>query len=342
MDTEPMPVSVVPPSEPPARKRGIPQVLWWVLGIIVVLAGIGGAGAYVYMHDSFGWRAHADAVSILPHLRVLEGTLDTRTVGDYTAQGAYRAHSLAVKGDLVDYVTLDGKTEYALVAAPETKPSTAIVRIADGHTETLVGATSTKLWLALSPDGSTLAYAEREPFTSTSTKPDPTTAYDPNAWTVHVLDLRTGSSTAIAHAATPRFFTRDGVTYLLYLQVPDIHIRSLTDGTEFTLAHVNDGLWPVEVARDGHYLAVYNRSIQSYEFFTFELAHNAITTTQLPQPQSAMRIITFDKTSVGGVAYDMKTKQSSFVVADLADRSKETVLFSDPKLEHARRIILIP
>lgn len=122
-----------------------------------------------------------------------------------------------------------------------------------------------KASLAVSPDGTLVAYAARAggeaEFESSL-----------SAWTMHVIDLATGTDVELNAGFDPHFFTRDGSTYLLYTSPEGVEVTErATDGayrsflTPFEFADsVN---FAVKVSEDGAHIAVKSLASRTYSFF---------------------------------------------------------------------------
>lgn len=228
-----------------------------VLIIVLVL----GAGFYL-IHSAGPLRG----------VRYLSGTFDSRTLYELGISGP-QTIAVSVPGRMVDYTRSNG---HEAAIAVDATGAQDVYSIEGGKAAALTHDGGIKTWLALSPDGSTIAYSVRTATTTSST----TSYYDPIDWRVVVVSH--GQSQLFNQGYAPGFFTRDGNLYLLYTTPTSVHIVNLATNTHQDIAldrGVPNVFFHPIVSPDGMYIALPDVSTG---YFLYSLAEQSGVFTFVP------------------------------------------------------------
>ncbi|HWH07239.1 MAG TPA: hypothetical protein VNU47_01795 [Candidatus Paceibacterota bacterium] len=185
------------------------------------------------------------------------------TVGDYARGGSVEAA----------IVTADGSQQVWLLGSEPRQ---------------LTQSSAGKASLAVSPDGALVAYAARSGGEAEH-------ATQLSAWTMHVIDTATGADVELNSGFDPHFFTRDGVTYLLYTSPLGVEVAErIADGsfrsflTPFEFADSAD--FAVKVTADGSYVALKSVASRTYGFFSVYRASSTLPLGLEPAARSAIAL----------------------------------------------------
>lgn len=228
------------PVQPPAAAPSISRrnLLLAAGGIILVLALV---GYFVLTTSKLAFSG----------MRYLAGSYEERALYEFTWKGVKEV-SLPVSGKLIDYAR-EGSREAAIVEADGAQQ---VVLISGKNVRPLVTEAGTRAALALSPDGSHVAYAERVVAEDES---NPRDFFAPASWQVRVQSVETGELMIMGNGYAPHFFVRDGATYLAYMTKEGLHIANLETSTHQDLpvgVKNATGAFPVTVSDDGMFVAV--------------------------------------------------------------------------------------
>lgn len=203
-------------------------------------------------------------------------------------------NNVAGKETVGDYASSRG-VRAAILSNPD---GTQEVVLLSDHNRKLTSDGLQKATLAVSPDGTTLAYAaltqprEKETFSSFTGR-----------WTVRLVDIATGKSTDLGVGFAPEFFTRDGNNYLLYTTPTQLAVYDLkknsTIGTDFFTPSAVD--YTAHISPDGAYLAI--RSAVSGKFDVF--AVTGVDGFLALSPIGSIHTQLTDVEWVGSVAYGL-------------------------------------
>ncbi len=148
---------------------------------------------------------------VLTHsLRFFTGPFAERQLMEF---GWLNAHPVAisVEGKVIDYAR-SGRNEAAIVAySAEGGDDVALIENGKEKARLTMDG-GVKSFLALSPDGTQIAYAVRDLPSEGISKP----FYDIDAWQVVTLEVASGVSTVRGRGYGPQFFEREGATFLSY------------------------------------------------------------------------------------------------------------------------------
>lgn len=205
-----------------------------------------------------------DRFRTMQDLRDLHVGADSYSEANMQAFGLFglKEHAAgAGLGTVGDYAA-GGKVEAAIITGDD---GAQHVWILGNEPKQISQSAGGKGSLAVSPDGSLVAYAVR-------TGGEADYVFNLSAWTMHVIDLATGSDVQLNAGFDPHFFTRDGVTYLLYTspsgievaeRVPDGAYRSFL--TPYTFADTVG--FAAKISDDGMHLAIKSTASQTASFF---------------------------------------------------------------------------
>lgn len=304
--------------------------------LLVVLLG----GAAVYLTDTFGLRTDVEERIARDGVRILEGTVHDRVMKEFDKFNEREIPVVPGK-QLIDYVPQNGG--YAIVFDAETA-AWEVVSLADAANP-LASSVANKLWLGIDPGAHFLTYGERTPLQVTNEQLNATDVYNPSAWMVRLVDLKSGSTRTEVTGSMPRLFERDGNTYLLYLAPNQVRVRILLGEwqPEFVVSHFVDGLWPAEVSPDGKYLALFDMERMTYDIYEFDLANGAIVLKPLPHLPGQARILAFDGTDLLALMWSPEREAAYLAKIDLAHPDELPVILSERVgLDAVRKIIPAP
>lgn len=182
-------------------------------------------------------------------VRYLTGTFEARTLYEIGVTGP-QAISVPAPGRMIDYARASG---HEAAIAVDATGGEDVYSIEGGKAVALTHDGGTKAWLALSPDGSTVAYSQRTGTTTSST----TSFYDPSAWRIVVVAH--GRSQFFDQGYAPGFFMKNGSLFLLYKTPTSVHIANLATNTHQDIAldtGVPNIFYRPIVSSDGAYLAL--------------------------------------------------------------------------------------
>ncbi|MDB4992298.1 MAG: hypothetical protein JWL75_543 [Parcubacteria group bacterium] len=203
------PPALAPLKRTPPHARHV--IIGLVVGILVVLVAAG----YWFTHSAIGTFYGVEYVA---------GPFESRTVYQIGLSGA-RAITLPVPGKVFDYAR-NGSAQVALATA--TNGDEEVYRIEGGTAKMLTNDGMIKSGIALSADGKTIAYAER---ITSATSTDPNAFYEPNNWTVQLIDTTSSKPRTIGIGYGPQFFVQNGSLHLLYTSSAAIHLADLVTNT---------------------------------------------------------------------------------------------------------------
>jgi hypothetical protein len=211
----------------------------------------------------------------------ISGTLDGAYVMLGPAEGAHTLArvsrgklepvDLGLPGALVDFDRAGGVS----AAVMETATGTQDVYLLGGEARRLTSDGGFKSFVAVSPDGKTVAYAEHatttlvtvsgprlvvattspgilSPTRVVATTTEPAPFFAPADWVVKAVDLATGAISAYGAGIAPQFFSRDGASYLFFTTSAGVEAVDLATGAREDLpssiatapAHISaDGAW---------------------------------------------------------------------------------------------------
>ena len=278
-----------------------------------------------------------DGFSVLDRLRTAFELRDIRVAErNYASVSVNRFGILSLSpvsfdelpGTLSDYARAKG-VEVGIVNLTDTGAQEVV--LIDSDMSVLTGSGSAKASLAVSPDGSLVAYAAR-----TSGAPE----FSPllSAWTVRILDRETGSDTELGTGFGPQFFMREGVPYLLFttpegVQVVDVSTNEYRAFT--TPFDVDDRIeFAVRVAPNGSHLAMRDRVTQ--QFSLYEIYRVAANLPLGIEPTGADLVGLLDVAFAGGSVYGVDSYDGGI-------DGGVAVLKIDPKsTEEGKPIYLFP
>jgi hypothetical protein len=213
-----MDTPVVAPPPAPAPDFLIPRKRSWgkaiALSVLVILLAVIAAAGYWYSKSSY---------AAFLNVSYLSGPFETRTLHQF-GFATSKPNSLPVPGHIVDYARTGG-TEVAL--SIQSNAFETIYKIQNGTSKTVVSDTSIKSSIAVSSDGSLIAYASRA---TAATTTNPKNFYDPNSWNIQLIK-NSDAPKLIGTGYGPQFFARDGQSYLMYATEKGIHLVNLATNT---------------------------------------------------------------------------------------------------------------
>ena len=180
-------------------------------------------------------------------VRVSEARYESITVQSFGILGAMKTALPQYEGSLADYAE-GGSIKAAII----TNNDVDEVYLLSGSQKQLTSDGTKKAALAVSSDGSTLAYAAltnpREDGFILSTA----------RWTVRVVDIASGTSRDLGAGFAPEFFVRDGVGYVLYTTPTSLAVFNLLEKNGFeTLFFTPSAIdYTARVSENGEFFAI--------------------------------------------------------------------------------------
>ncbi len=242
----------VPPVRPPVHGNTLRRTIVLVVlaAVLILLIGLG----IVFRNEIMSAYALRD-------VRVSEAQYRDITVQGFSLFGL-RTEKI-ISGVTGDYTSVRG-VRAAIVSNNDGTQDTVLL---SDNNRTLTTDGLRKAALALSPDGTKLAYAaltelregeQAVPFTG--------------RWTVRIVDLATGESMDLGLGFAPEFFSRDGADYLLYttptqLTIFDIAKKSASGTDFFTPSSVD---YTARISEDGTYLTIRSAVTGKFDVFTVD------------------------------------------------------------------------
>lgn len=255
MDAPDQPV-VVSTSQQRTRSKALLMLGAAIAAILILIL----ATAFIRI-DGFSVFDRLRAAFELRDLSVAERNYTTIAVNRFGILSLSPVSFGVLPGTLSDYARAKG-VEAGIVTFADAGTQEIVLLGTDESV--LTGSGSAKASLAVSPDGTLIAYAEQ---TSGARSFSPVLS----TWTVRILDLETGSNTELGTGFGPQFFERDGVPYLLFtapggVQVVDTRTNEYRAFT--TPFELDDRVeFAVRVAPDGSYLAMRDRVTQQFSLY---------------------------------------------------------------------------
>ncbi|MES2135411.1 MAG: hypothetical protein V4449_04180 [Patescibacteria group bacterium] len=215
--------------------------------LVVVLVALG------------AWYAYTIPVRLIG-LHVFEGDYRTGKVLSFGILGLAEK-KLSVNGVVADYASAKG-TAVAVVRNPDTNTEDILLMSDNGRTLTTDG--EGKVALAVSPDGTMVAY-------SALTNAPADTFFTPqfSAWTIKVINIKTGEMTLMGSGFGPEFFTSNGKLMLMFTDATGITIADMATKTSQTTFFLNPGVidYSAHISDDGKFIAIPNGLTKHYDLF---------------------------------------------------------------------------
>lgn len=194
-------------------------------------------------------------------LKVFEGAYLSGKVHSFGITG-FHEKKVAVNGTLADYASSRG-VAVALVRNTETKAVDVMMLSPKAYALTADGGG--KASVSVSPDGSMVAYAAL-------TNAPAGTHFTPqiSAWTIHLLDVKTGEVTLMGTGFGPEFFESNGKLMLLFTSPTGITVADVVLKNSQTTFFLNRDVidYAAHISGDGKYVAIPNGLTKNYEFFS--------------------------------------------------------------------------
>ncbi|MBU1292505.1 hypothetical protein KJ819_00370 [Patescibacteria group bacterium] len=254
MDTTP--ITEQPVSAAPSKKRTyITIAVGCLLAVLVILA------ATLIRVDGFSMFDRIRASIELRNIHAVERNYTSVSVQRFGIMSLSPVSFESLPGTLSDYASAKG-VAVGIVTLTDTGAQEIV--LLNSEQGALTGSESAKASLAVSSDGSLIAYAAQT---------DGSQSFNPllSSWTVRILNRDTGSDIELGTGFGPQFFARDGVTYLLFTTPEGIQVvdTSTAEYRAFTTPfELNDRIeFAVRVAPDGSYLAMRDSVTQQFSLY---------------------------------------------------------------------------
>jgi len=194
-------------------------------------------------------------------LKVFEGQYLSGKVFSFGITG-FHEKKVAVNGTLADYASSRG-VAVALVRNAET--NAVDVMMLSPKAQALTADGGGKASVSVSPDGTMVAYAAL-----TNAPADTYFTAQLSAWTIKILDVKTGEVTLMGTGFGPEFFDSNGKLMLLFTGPTGITVADVSTKTSQTTFFLNPGVidYAAHISRDGKYLAIPNGLTKNYELFS--------------------------------------------------------------------------
>lgn len=194
-------------------------------------------------------------------LKVFEGAYLSGKVHSFGITG-FHEKKIKVSGTLADYAS-SGGVAVALVRNAETNSVDVMMLSPKAHALTSDGGG--KASVSVSPDGTMVAYAAL-----TNAPSDTYFTAQLSAWSIKVLDVKTGEVTLMGTGFGPEFFTNNGKLMLLFTGPTGITVADVALKTSQTTFFLNPGVidYAAHISRDGKYVAIPNGLTKNYELFS--------------------------------------------------------------------------
>lgn len=252
------PIPVPAGAEQPARLTKRTLSIAIALGVVVVILIT--AAAFIRI-DGFTMFERLWTAYELRDVRVVERNYTSVSVSRFGIMGPGSVSFDSLPGTLSDYARAK-RVEAGIVTLADTGAQEVVLLGSDQRV--LTGSGSAKASLAISSDGSLVAYA---------TQTSGAQSFSPllSTWTVHILNLETGSDTELGAGFGPQFFVRDGVTYLLFTTPEGVQVvdTSTSEYQAFTTPfELGDQIeYAIRVAPNGSHLAMRDRVTQQFSLY---------------------------------------------------------------------------
>jgi len=251
--------------EPTSQSAAVPVMrpsfpLWGRVLIItaVALIVIVGALMVIPVGGMTAWQrivAHVE----LQGLVIADRNYESTTLKRFGPFGM-KEYPVEVPGTLGDYDEA-GKTRVAIVGSEETGAQE--LWLLGKEPRVLTGSGSAKAAVAVSPDGSKVAYAAR----TDGGKEFENSFSD---WTVHLFDLEAGTDTEIGNGFGPQFFMRDGDVWLLHTASSSVTVTNMETlqgfSTPFDL--VDRIEFTPRISPDGSQIALRDTATREYNLYS--------------------------------------------------------------------------
>ena len=250
-----------PAPAPTAPKKKLPVRALVVAGIIVLALGALAALLFIRF-DGFTLAERVAAQAELRGIMVADRSFESIAPQSFGLMKLMPHEVAGVSGTLGDYAT-GGKVEAVIVRSAE---GASEVWLLGTEPRVLASGTAAKAALAISADGSFVAYAART---------DGSAAFAPykSGWTVHLIELESGRDIELGSGFDPEFFVRDGVSYLLFTTADSIVVNSLADTasiagfiTPFELSDAIDHT--ARISPNGMHLALKDPATRQYTIYS--------------------------------------------------------------------------
>lgn len=205
------------------------------------------------------WYASSVPVRLIG-LKVFEGGYRGGTVSTFGFTGFHKK-KIAVNGALSDYASARSMS-VAIVRNPDLN-TTDVVMVAP-KVQSLTTDGFGKAAIAISPDADMVAFA-------TLTGAEAGTFFTPrlSAWTVQVMDIKSGVVTSVGAGFGPEFFKSNDKLMLLFTAPTGITVADVGARTSQTTFFLNPGVidYAAHISSDGKYLAIPNGLTKHYDLF---------------------------------------------------------------------------
>jgi hypothetical protein len=239
------------------KPQGPTKRFWYILisSIVLVIVVVLAVSGY------FWYRGHVKApVAVKPFL-LAQASYENITVSSLSNGALVTEKTPSVLGSISDYTT-QGSAQ-------------GLIATLNGFSQVLTFGTTTRSYeadtkpkasLALSPDGTYVAYAEQVRTTASSTAFD-TSIYD---WDIILVNTMQGGTQDLGQGFAPTFVTSGGHSYLLYTAPRGPTIYDFASRSSATVDYINFAQidYSARMTSDGKYLALRDPATATFDFYS--------------------------------------------------------------------------
>ena len=322
MEESTTPVEQAPAQPAPApvtSKKQLPVRAFIIAGIIILVLGVLAALLLIRI-DGFTLAERVTAQTELRGIMVADRSFESVVPQSFGLMNLMPHEVAGVTGTIGDYAA-GGNAEVAVVRLAETGASEVVLLGVEPRV--LASGSAAKASVAVSDDGAFVAYAART---------DGAAAFAPykSMWTVHLIEVESGRDIELGTGFDPEFFTRDGVSYLLFTTADSIVVNSLADTasitgfiTPFELSDAIDHT--ARISPNGTYLALKDPSTRQYTIYSVYRVATGMPLGLEPHAFPTMRYTDIIFTSGAAYGIDNLTQGSASVwKIELGEAAAET------------------
>ncbi|MDP3402731.1 MAG: hypothetical protein Q8S35_02135 [bacterium] len=263
----------------PQRNPKVVLVVVLIVAMVLIAAG--------YLFHRYGPQLSFQG------LHYLAGSYEERALYKVGLFGTKLAQ-LPVTGKVIDYAQAD-RTKAAIIDTGDGVQ--AVYLLSPGTARVLNTTPGIRASLAVSADGTKVAYAERLLDAPQATASE---FYNPTSWVIRVIDTVTGEVATMGNGFGTGLFVRDGSVYLVYGTQEGMHIANLTSGQhqDVTFGVPEDvRQFPIVVSDDGSHVAIPSPAAV-YTLFALEQESGVFTLRSIGALPEQARAVAFRNDSI--------------------------------------------
>lgn len=246
-----------------------------------------------------------------PIMRFMSGTFENRTLQELSASGQSTI-TLPVSGKVLEYA----RTSVEAAIVLEENGGQA-VHLLTAQPKRISTSVSPKSALALSQDGTYLAYAERQSESMGETVGE---FYSAEAWVVHVYNTVNTEGQILGVGYAPQFFMLAGEQYVSYTTPFGLRFVNLATNTASDLSvqfPQTDSRAIPTISPDGTYVVLPNVTVSRFSLFKLGLSNGVFSLTPHGELLSNTTSVVFSDGKLYGASRN--DTETFFYVADPVD-----------------------